>query len=768
MRLKDRSVLANQFTRACAAMSALLVAASCSTTPEEARRAYMANGDQYFAQKKYSEAGIEYRRALQQDPRYALGYEKLGDASTAAGDPRGALSAYVRASDLATDNVAVNLKAGNLLLVARRFQDAKTRARNVLIKDPKNVAGLVLLGNSLAGLQSVDEAVDVAKRAVELDPNRAGLLSNLGVFELARGKPDEAESAFQKAVTVSPKSVSPLLALANLYQTVGRLADAERSLRRALVLEPRNITANATLATVLMRMRRALEAEPYLKIATDEVGTADASSALADYYVSVGRIGEALALLEKLSATKEGYATARIKTAMIDYASGRREAAHKGLREVLAREPKNASALSMEARLLLSENRFDDATALVSEALVADPRSSQAYFALGQIQLAKGASEDARKAFAEALKIDPSRTDAQIEVSAIHLARHEIDTAMNYARAAVKNAPDNLDAQLALVRSLSVRPDDLPRADVELAALLKRYPNSPDVQTMLGMIALRRGDIVLARRSFERSLRVDPDHIEALTGLTTLDAEAGHMPAAQARVEARLAAVKSPTPNLLLLAAKIYVATGQFDRTENTLRRIIEVDPTNLQGYSLLGQYYVTQRKLPEATREFSALVERDPKSVSAYTMLGLLAHARGDVDAERKAYERAVQIDGQAAVASGNLAWIYANAEGASLEVALQLAQIAHARIPDSGEIADTLAFVYYKREMGSFAVPLLTAALDKEPNNPEYHYHLGLVYAQAGEDAKARKAFQTALKLNPRFDGAEHARRVMATLIY
>jgi Flp pilus assembly protein TadD len=41
-------------------------------------------------------------------------------------------------------------------------------------------------------------------------------------------------------------------------------------------------------------------------------------------------------------------------------------------------------------------------------------------------------------------------------------------------------------------------------------------------------------------------------------------------------------------------------------------------------------------------------------------------------------------------------------------------------------------------------------------------------LVYAQAGEDAKARKAFQTALKLNPRFAGAEHARRVMATLIY
>jgi Tfp pilus assembly protein PilF len=284
---------------------------------------------------------------------------------------------------------------------------------------------------------------------------------------------------------------------------------------------------------------------------------------------------------------------------------------------------------------------------------------------------------------------------------------------------------------------------------------------------MLGTIALRRNNAVLARRSFERALRVDPDHVEALTGLTTLDAEAGRIRDAQARIEARLAVVKNPTTAFLLLAAKIYIATGQFERTEKSLRRIIEVDPTNLEGYSLLGQYYVTQRKLPEATREFSTLVERDPKSVSAYTMLGLLAHARGDVNAERKAYERAVQIDAQAAIASSNLAWIYAN-EGVNLEVALQLAQTAHNRIPDSGEIADTLAFVYFKKEMGSFAVPLLTAALDQEPNNPEYHYHLGLVYAQAGEDAKARKSFQAALKLNPRFADAEHARRVMATLIY
>jgi len=81
---------------------------------------------------------------------------------------------------------------------------------------------------------------------------------------------------------------------------------------------------------------------------------------------------------------------------------------------------------------------------------------------------------------------------------------------------------------------------------------------------------------------------------------------------------------------------------------------------------------------------------------------------------------------------------------------------------------VNDTLGYVYYRKEMGSFAVPLFEDAILRNGNNPNFHYHLGLVYAQMGEDAKARKALQTALKLNPRFEGAEHARRVIASLVY
>ena len=38
---------------------------SCSKDPEVAKREYLASGDAYFEQKKYAEAVVEYRNAIQ-------------------------------------------------------------------------------------------------------------------------------------------------------------------------------------------------------------------------------------------------------------------------------------------------------------------------------------------------------------------------------------------------------------------------------------------------------------------------------------------------------------------------------------------------------------------------------------------------------------------------------------------------------------------------------------------------------------------------------
>src|SRR6476469_2500930 len=120
---------------------AIMVAAcsGCLGNDEAAKRDLVQKGKAYAAQKRYPEAIIEFKKAAQRDVRFADAYYELGQAYAASGDLRNALPAYTRAGDLAPDNGEANLKAGNLMLLSRQVQDAKTRARAILVKDPKNV-----------------------------------------------------------------------------------------------------------------------------------------------------------------------------------------------------------------------------------------------------------------------------------------------------------------------------------------------------------------------------------------------------------------------------------------------------------------------------------------------------------------------------------------------------------------------------------------------------------------------------------------------------
>jgi Tfp pilus assembly protein PilF len=46
-------------------------------------------------------------------------------------------------------------------------------------------------------------------------------------------------------------------------------------------------------------------------------------------------------------------------------------------------------------------------------------------------------------------------------------------------------------------------------------------------------------------------------------------------------------------------------------------------------------------------------------------------------------------------------------------------------------------------------------------------YHYHLGLAYAKSNEAARARTSIEHALELKPDFQGADEARKVLASLV-
>ena len=130
-----------------------------------------------------------------------------------------------------------------------------------------------------------------------------------------------------------------------------------------------------------------------------------------------------------------------------------------------------------------------------------------------------------------------------------------------------------------------------------------------------------------------------------------------------------------------------------------------------------------------------------------------------------RAHYEAILKVSPQFAPAANNLAWILVD-HGGNIDVALSHAQMARERQPDDPNIADTLGWIYYKKNANLLAVSLLKEAVDKLANEPVVHYHYGMAQKKNGDAAGAKKALQTALKLNPNFPGSEEARKTLEGL--
>jgi tetratricopeptide (TPR) repeat protein len=164
--------------------------------------------------------------------------------------------------------------------------------------------------------------------------------------------------------------------------------------------------------------------------------------------------------------------------------------------------------------------------------------------------------------------------------------------------------------------------------------------------------------------------------------------------------------------------------------------------------------------QLDRALSEYQALANRSQSRAGALTLVGMIQEARGDRKAAQQEYEKVLALDPTAGVAANNLAWMYAESD--RLDEALKLATVAQAQLKRP-EAEDTLGWIYYRKGLLQHAIGAFERAASKAPNNPVYHYHLGLAQLKQGNDAQGRAALKRALTLKPDFNGAEEARKAL-----
>ncbi len=727
--------------------------------------AHFQKANDYLAKSQLPEAIVEYRAALQVDSKRGDIRKKLADTYLQNHDGVNALRESVRAADLLPDDAAAQLQAGNLLLAARSFEDAKGRADRVLALEPKNVNGQILLGNALAGLKNLDKAIAEYEEALALDPTQDRASSGLGVLQFVSGKRDEAEATFKKAVEMSPKSVPARMALANFFWASGRAPEAEQTLKETLSLAPDDVAANRALGAFYMASGRAKEAEPYFQSLANGMDPS-ARVTLADYYIATRRLDDAEKLLRALTSQKETHVVATTRLAAVLAAKGQWAQGLTTVEGLLAKEPKETAARLVYARLLELAGKPTEALAAATTIVTDDPTSplvGDAYVEIGQIEAKRDHTEDATKAFQEALKRQSQSVGANLGLAGVHLSIGELDKARTYAQAAIAAQPRDVRGHVAMVRVLLAQ-HDMARARDELAMLQKEFPNALTVLDLLAAEQMAGRQTDAARASYTKALQIAPDDLEALTGLIALDFAGGRATDAVSRLEASLKRTQ-PSGELYMIAGQTYAAAKNPEKAEEMLKRAIETEPSRLAAYGLLGRLYMGQHRLDDARAQFQRIADGNPKSASARTMLGMILEAQHRLPEAEVEYQKVLALDPHAVVAANNLAWLYV-ASNRNLDQALQLAQTAVQQLTDEPHVNDTLGWIYYRKNMASAAVRHLESSVRKDATDPSSHYHLGMAYVQAGDLDRGKKELQRALAFKTEFDGAADARNMLARL--
>jgi cellulose synthase operon protein C len=232
---------------------------------------------------------------------------------------------------------------------------------------------------------------------------------------------------------------------------------------------------------------------------------------------------------------------------------------------------------------------------------------------------------------------------------------------------------------------------------------------------------------------------------------------------ALARVQAQIQ--RSPrSSSLQFLAARLLADKRDWKGAEAAAQKSVELDE-NIQAFLLLGQVQTVQGDPAKAIASYERSIKENPQDVRGYILAATLEEKRGNWQRAQELYLKALQVKPEFPLAANNLAYLLLE-HGGNPDVALSYAQVARRGLQEEPFTADTLGWAYYRKGSYGLAADMFHEALKKQPDNPSYHFHLGLAYSKNNNPAGAKEHLEKALQIKPDSPQAEEIRKTIAQL--
>lgn len=735
-------------------LAALALLAGCARTPQEKYARFLERGKALLQKSNPARAVVEFRNAMQQQPKAPEAYYWLSQAFLAQDKVADAVVALRKATELKPGYAPAQLKLAELMVRSRDEQllkDAETRIQKILTDNPGDEDALVTLAAAEAQLGKTGDSEKYLKEVVKRSPDNLRPKIALALLKVTENDLASAEELLKAAAQQAPASDDVFVALGHLETGMGKNTEAATMFQKAIRIDANNTDAWISLGTLQLEGGDAKAAEQSFQRAAALPKT-QAPLAYVVFLIRQNRRVEAIRTLERMfKATPENRV---VRSALVAgyIAANRQLEAEAILNTAIKKNPNDLEALLQQSQIYIRKRRLKEALADLNVALTVSATSPQAHFLRSKIYWMKGDEVKRREDLAATLRISPDSLSARIDLADALLQTNKVQEALNILNQATNEQKRTLRFAVAYNWTL-IGMGDLATARKDVDRSLAVF-KSPQLLLQDAVLKVSAHDYAGARRSLDQVVSETPDETRAINLLMDTYIAQNQRPAATERLR-QLAQANPKSLPVQMAWIRWLIGQNQLIDARKALTETTMANPGSTEPLLVSAGLDFNAGQLASARSTLRDLLKLDDQNIQAYELAGQVEEASGNYGEAISFYQKVLTMEANNVFALNNLAYLLSR-DSKHLEEALDMARRAKDQAPESPEVLDTFGWLCYRKGEYGLAVKELEDALSKA-DLPAIQFHLGMTYSRLGDSAKGGRLIAAALAKDPKLVDSE-----------
>ncbi|MDR3638922.1 MAG: DUF1583 domain-containing protein [Isosphaeraceae bacterium] len=513
----------------------------------EAPQYYEYLGEYYHHLKKTKEAMETWGKIADGKNRTAKNLGRLAEVLSGFGYTKEALVPSAEACTLGPDEFDLQLKYAELLLQTEKYDDT---------------------------LKQLDAA---AKAADDVEQSEAVLTLQIKTFEASEQLEKRIDALKAELDAGRDATGERWRRLARYYEAGSRLPEATVAIGKSVALDAKSVPSWTAYARV---------------------------------HEASGDFGGAVEAYRKLAGLDRRALTEYLtQVAKLESKLGRRDAALKAGREVLAAAPGNPESYQFFSELCTQLGEVDEGLDALRRAVRVNPNDNKALMTLGEALAREFRTEEAIelywRAFEKAPDLD-NRLGIVARLTDLYLQRNQFDRLVARLEREEREAKQPREMSICLAQAYQSS-GDYGAARAQMERLLAANPRDTALLQQLSSLAETDGDLANAAK-YQRQLNDVAPSDESSARLAQLYLRAGEASEAEA-IWTRMASGKQETHRILQTIENL-LGSDKAQTAQGVAERLLRDHPDLWDGLYLEGVTLAKLEKPDEAAKRFRALLD--------------------------------------------------------------------------------------------------------------------------------------------------------------